>query len=87
MLSSTHQCSSSAANGHCVFGMLSHGSRAVEALTPCKPVAWRWRISHRRAADVVRYLLDRVADNNRRYLVDSHIQAAPEVEALLEEPT
>ena len=41
----------------------------------------------RGAANTVRYLLDRVADNNRRYLVDSHIQAAPEVEALLEEPT
>ena len=39
------------------------------------------------AAHTLRYLLDRVADNNRRYLVDSHIQAAPEVEALLEEPT
>ena len=40
----------------------------------------------RRAAVAVRYLLDRVADNNRRYLVDSHIQAALDVEALLEEP-
>ena len=38
------------------------------------------------ACSAVRYLLDRVADNNRRYLVDSHIQAAPEIEALLEEP-
>ena len=39
-----------------------------------------------RAAVTVRYLLDRVADNNRMYLVDSHIQAAPEIKALLEEP-
>lgn len=31
-----------------------------------------------------RYVLDSVADNNQRYLVDRHIQAAAEVEALLE---
>ena len=51
--------------------------------TNCLEVA----ASHRGAAVNVRYLLDRVGDNNRRYLVDSHIQASPEVEALLEEPT
>jgi hypothetical protein len=33
-----------------------------------------------------RYMLDSVADNNRRYLVDRHIQAAAAVEALLDEP-
>jgi len=33
-----------------------------------------------------RYVLDNVADNNRRYLVDRHIQAAAAVEALLDAP-
>lgn len=33
-----------------------------------------------------RYVLDSVADNNREYLVDRRIQAAPDVEALLDEP-
>ena len=42
-----------------------------------------WIVSPARVCG--RYELDNVSDNNRRYLVDRHIQAAAAVEALLDE--
>ena len=56
--------------GHCIRSLL-HQVTYTQGLLSC------WLACGR-------YVLDSVADNNQRYLVDGHIQAAPEVQALLE---